>query len=54
MDFSDPFKIFKGLREFPHVLYHAVIFGSWNTVVITDRHLDFSKLIGFQSMLYQI
>lgn len=53
MNFSDPFFTFKGLKGFPHVVYHAVTSGNWNTLVITDRHLDFSKLVGFQSLLYQ-
>ena len=53
MHFSDPFFTFKGLRDFPHVVYHAMTSGSWNTLVVTDRHLDFSKLVGFQSLLYQ-
>ena len=53
MNFSDPFFIFKGLKEFPHVVYHAITSGSWNTFVVTDRHLDLPKLVGFQSVLYQ-
>ncbi|MBU7048116.1 MAG: hypothetical protein HXS54_16905, partial [Theionarchaea archaeon] len=27
--------------------------GHWNTMVITNRLLDFSKLVGFQSVVYQ-
>ena len=53
INFSDPFKIFKGLKKFPQVLHHAVTSGSWNTLITTDRHLDFSKLVGFQSLVHQ-
>jgi hypothetical protein len=51
MNFQDPYKVFRGLRTFPHVLYHAVTSGDWNTMVITDRLLDFSSLVGFQSLV---
>ena len=53
MNFADPFKVFSGLKGFPHVLYHAMTFGDWNTIVITDRHLDFSMLVGYQDMVVQ-
>ncbi len=53
LNFSDPQLCFRGLRNFPHVLYHALTFGDWNTMVITDRPLDFSQLVGFQKMIYQ-
>jgi len=53
MNFSDPFFTFKGLKGFPHVVYHAVTSGNWNILVVTDRNLDLSKLVGFQSFLYQ-
>ncbi len=36
-----------------HVLYHAVTFGDWNTMVITDKLLDLPKLVGFQNMVYK-
>jgi DNA-binding Lrp family transcriptional regulator len=51
MNFQDPYKVFRGLKEFPHVLYHAMTFGDWNTLIITNRLLDFTKLRGFQSLL---
>jgi len=53
MNFSDPWMVFKGLKGFPHVLYHAVAFGDWNTMVITNNPLDFSQLVGFQNVVYQ-
>ncbi len=53
LNFSDPLSVFNGLRTFPHVIHHALTFGDWNTVVITDRLLDFSKLVGFETMVYQ-
>ena len=53
MNFSDPFHAYKGLKGFPHVLYHEMTLGDWNTMVITDRQLDFSQLVGFESVVYQ-
>ncbi len=53
LNFSDPQWCFRGLKRFPHVLYHALTFGDWNTMIVTDRPLDFSKLVGFQKMVYQ-
>jgi len=53
MDFSDPFQVFTGLKEFPHVVYHAMALGDWTTMVITDRLLDLSQLVGFHNMVYQ-
>ena len=50
MDFKDPWEVFLKLQGFPHVLYHAATEGHWNTLVITDRLLDFSQLVGFQAM----
>ena len=35
------------------MLYQGTTFGDWNTLVITDRFLDFSQLVGFQSLVYQ-
>jgi hypothetical protein len=53
MNFQDPYKVFRGLKGFPHVLYHAMTSGDWNTMVVTDRLLDFSNLVGFQSLINQ-
>jgi len=53
MRFSDPPHIFEGLKGFPHVIYHGIALGDWNTMVITDRQLDFSQLVGFESVVYQ-
>jgi len=53
MNFSDPWLAFNGLKGFPHVLYHAMTFGDWNTMVVTDRLLDFSQLAGFETMVNQ-
>jgi hypothetical protein len=52
MNFSHPLTIFEGLQEFPHVVYHAVTFGDWNTCIISDTPLDFSQLIGCESLVY--
>jgi hypothetical protein len=51
MNFRDPYKVFRGLKRFPHVVYHAMTCGDWNTIIVTDRLLDFSKLTGFQSLV---
>jgi hypothetical protein len=52
MSFVDPAAVFEGLKTFSHVLYHAMTFVSWNTMVITDKPLDFSQLVGFRTMSY--
>jgi len=51
MNFSDPEAVFEGLKDFPHVRYHAHTFGEWNTLIITERLLDLSTLKGFQSAI---
>jgi DNA-binding Lrp family transcriptional regulator len=52
LKFEDPLMVYNGLETFPHVLYHAVTSGDWNTMIVTDQPLDFSKLIGFQEMVH--
>jgi DNA-binding Lrp family transcriptional regulator len=52
MNFENVRYVFDGLKGFPHVLYHAMTFGNWNTMIITDQPLDFTKLIGFQEMVH--
>ena len=51
MNFSDPPFVFRALKGFPRTLQYGMTSGNWNTMVITDLDLDFSKLIGFQSMV---
>lgn len=53
MNFKDPFQVFEGLKGFPHVLYHVMTFGEWNVMLVANRPLDFSKLVGFESMVRQ-
>jgi hypothetical protein len=53
MNFSDPVKVFGGLKGFPHVVHHALTFGEWNTQVVTDRQLDFSQLQGFENWVFE-
>jgi len=53
LKFSDPYDAFKGLKGFPHVLYRGMASGDWNTLLITDRLLDFSQLRGFECVVYQ-
>ena len=52
INFSDPLHVFKGLQKFPHIVYHAITFGDWNTCIISDIPLDFSLLRGFENLLY--
>lgn len=52
MDFENPLSTFQGLKEFPHILHCSLSFGDWNIMVTTDRNLDFSKLVGFQSIVF--
>jgi hypothetical protein len=52
MNFSDSFSVFEQLKGFPHVLYQGTACGDWNTMVITDRLLDLSQLVGFESVVY--
>ncbi len=53
MKFTDPQKVFKGLRGFPHVVYYAMTFGDWNTMLVADQLLDFSQLIRFERIVYR-
>ena len=53
MHFKDPLHVYRGLKGFPHVVYTAATVGDWNTMVITDRLLDFCKLVGFQGIVFQ-
>jgi len=50
--FSDPLLIHQGLNTFPHVIYHALTFGDWNILAVTDEPLDFSHLRGFETLVY--
>jgi hypothetical protein len=53
MNFSDPLHIFEGLKGFPHVMYNALTFGEWNTLIIAEKSLEFSVLKGFQSEIWR-
>jgi DNA-binding Lrp family transcriptional regulator len=53
MKFENPQHAFNELKGFPHVVYHAMLSGDWDTMVITDRLLDFSSMEGFESMGFQ-
>jgi hypothetical protein len=53
MNFSDPVKVFEGLKGFPHVIDHAVTFGEWDIQVVTDRRLDFSQLKGHENQVFE-
>jgi hypothetical protein len=45
--------MFEGLRTFPHVMYNALTFGEWNTLIIAEKSLEFSVLKGFQSEIWR-
>jgi len=51
MQYSDPTRIFEGLKNFPNVLYHAITFGDWNILIMADRPLDFRILTGYEAMI---
>ena len=53
VNFQDPHKAFRELNGFPHVLYRAMTFGDWNVMVITNRLMDISKLVGFEKLIYR-
>ncbi|MGC1120250.1 MAG: winged helix-turn-helix domain-containing protein, partial [Candidatus Methanofastidiosia archaeon] len=53
MNFRNPYHLYHNLSGFPHVLYHAMTFGDWNAMVITDQLIDFSQLVGFENILFQ-
>jgi DNA-binding Lrp family transcriptional regulator len=53
MKFENPQNAFDELKGSPHMVYHAMCSGDWDTMVITDRLLDFSQVEGFQSMGFQ-
>lgn len=52
LTFSDPLSIHRGLNTFPHVIYHALTFGDWNILAVSDEPLDFSHLTGFENLVY--
>lgn len=53
MNFEHPFETFERLKGFSHVLYHTVTFGDWNTMMITDKLLDFYQVKGFEDMIHR-
>jgi hypothetical protein len=53
MNFRNPFHFFRNVKGFPHVLYHAMTFGDWNSLVITDRLIDFSHIVGYEKTVFQ-
>jgi hypothetical protein len=48
LNFSDPIIVFDWLKHIPHVLYHALTLGKWNTLIITDLPFNFSRLHRFE------
>lgn len=52
VSFSSPRKTFNSFKGFPHVTYYARCLGDWNFLLVTNRLLDFSQLVGFTKMHY--
>lgn len=53
MQFENSRTAFQALKEFPHMVYCAHLFGDWNTMVITDTQFDLTQLVGFKEMVFQ-
>ncbi|MGC1119612.1 MAG: hypothetical protein WBA22_00840 [Candidatus Methanofastidiosia archaeon] len=53
MNFKNPFHFYQNVKGFPHIIYHAMTFGDWNSMVITDGLMDFSHLIGYEETVFQ-
>lgn len=53
LNFENPLRVFERLSQVPHVIYNGVTFGDWNTLIVTDKLLDFSHVAGFQTTVYQ-
>jgi hypothetical protein len=53
MQFDNPYTAFQRFKGFPHVVYCAYLFGDWNIMVITDKLLDLSRLVGFKEMVFR-
>ncbi len=53
VSFTRSLMILTGLKRFPNIVYQAVTMGDWNTFIITNKLLDFSKLKGYESMAYR-
>jgi hypothetical protein len=53
LNFKNPFHFYQNVRGFPHVIYHAMTFGDWNAMVITDRLIDFSHLVGYKETVFR-
>lgn len=52
LNIKNPLQVYTTLTV-PHVLSHAVTVGDWNTILVTDKLMDFSFLPGFQTVVYQ-
>ena len=53
LNFTDPLTTFDVLERFPEVVYKKLTFGDWNILVISNELLDFSKMEGFENVVYQ-
>ena len=53
LNFDSPLDSYEELKQHPHVIYHGVTCGDWNTVVITDKFLDFSQFTGFETIVHR-
>ncbi|MBU7012182.1 MAG: winged helix-turn-helix domain-containing protein [Theionarchaea archaeon] len=51
LKFTDPFTVFDGLKEFPCVVSHLTTTGDWNTLLVTNKLLNFSVLKHFRTIV---
>lgn len=53
LKFENPFSVSNNLREIPGVIYLSVGVGPWNVFIISEKKMDFSKLLGFKQDFFQ-
>lgn len=52
LNFENPHKIAKGLKELSPVVSTGVTFGTWNTLVIANTLLNFRTIAGFKNVYF--
>ncbi|MGD2249603.1 MAG: winged helix-turn-helix domain-containing protein [Candidatus Methanofastidiosia archaeon] len=53
LQFEDPLSIYTHSEELSFMLFRSVEFGDWNSLIITDKMMDFSSLKGFKRSFFQ-
>jgi len=51
--FKDPYTVYKGLKELPHVVYRSWNCGEWNITLISDKLMNLPLLREFKECIYQ-